>query len=298
MTAYAELTGGINISGLPAAINTQLEAMRSLERGSSAPTIKPTGLLWNNTSDPTFGECIQRWDGSAWSTVIDLGNPAISAGGGVAMAADLNLATHKIINLANGSASGDAAACGQVMLLSGANAMSGNMNLGGNRATNAAQATSSTDLARFDQVTPGRTGVARYKDTCTLVTHDAGSDSADFETVDGVAADGGSFCPRLLKIRLSGNYTDQSDGDNHGATTNSAGADVFEWLRWTDGPGHDDYTEIGQVSLSAKTIRVEVKAKRTGPGALGFYLRLRRTDNSERVNVGTVQYMAFSGVNQ
>lgn len=295
MTAYAGYSSGTNISQFPSVLLTQDEAMRSLERGSTAPTIKPVGLLWNDTSDATYGECIKRWNGSTWDVIMALGSPAIAANGEVVMSGNLDMGNQKITNLAAGTTSTDAARYGQVMLLSGANAMTGAMNLGGFKATNAAAATASTDLARFDQITPGRTAELRYVDGTDALLVDDDSDTV-YVQVDGLAADnGGTFAPRLLYLRLEGAVSDQADSDVHGTIGTPV---VYTVLRWTDGPGSGSYTVLGTFTVGLKTIEVSLKWKTSGPGGLGFWLKAVRTDSGERVNIATVRYMAISGVNQ
>lgn len=295
MTAFAELAVGVNISGFAVSINTQFEAVRSLERGSVAPTIKPVGLLWNNTANGTYGETIERWNGTTWDVVLDLGAPAISASGSISMAADLDLGGFKIENGAAGTAGTDFVIKSQVMLRDGSQAMTAALPMGGFKITGLANGTDPTDAAALGQVTPGRTGVFQYEDDCQIVQ--AADPDNTWEPVEGVAAQGGYFCPRMLilRFRTGFNFTDQDDAD----VTGTVSAPVeFTWYRWTDGPGHDDYVELGQLSVGVQMVRVEVKAKRTGAGSLGFFLRLRRVDNDVLQNYAGVQYMAWSGVNQ
>lgn len=80
---YQQQSLGAALSTVVATDDTQDEAMRSMERGSSEPTIKPAGLLWwcsNGTilssvgvgvpsAVQTDGMALLRWNGSAWKYV-------------------------------------------------------------------------------------------------------------------------------------------------------------------------------------------------------------------------------------
>jgi len=173
MTMYAQTSLATNLSVLVSSIETQHEAIRGMERGTVAPTIKPTGMLWNRTDYPTIGESIVRWDGSAWDLLMDPDYPQLNAGGTVALAADLPMGSNKLTGLAAGSASGHSVRYEQVMLLSGANAMTANLQMGGftitgigadlsmgsNKITNLAAPSSNNDAARkidVDNAGPAR----------------------------------------------------------------------------------------------------------------------------------------------
>lgn len=136
MTMYAQTSLATNLSVLVSSIETQHEAIRGMERGTVAPTIKPTGMIWCRTDYPTIGESIVRWDGSAWNLLLDPDHAQLNAGGTVVPTADLPMNSKKLTGLAAGSANGHSVRYEQVMLLSGANAMTGDLDLGGNTIVN------------------------------------------------------------------------------------------------------------------------------------------------------------------
>lgn len=157
MTAYAEFTSGINLSGLPGVISTQFEAVRSLERGAlaAAPTIKPTGLIWNRTDEGTYGEAWMRWNGAAFTVLLDPEATQINASGTVAWAADQPMGTHKLTGLAAGTANGHSVRYEQVILTSGANAMAADLAMGTHKITGLGTPTVSTDAATKGYVDSG-----------------------------------------------------------------------------------------------------------------------------------------------
>lgn len=131
MTMYAQTGLATNLSTLVSSIETQHEAIRGMERGTVAPTIKPNGMLWCRTDYPTIGESIVRWDGSAWTLLADPDHAQLNAGGTVVPTADLPMGSRKLTGLAAGSANGHSVRYEQVMLLSGVNVMTANLQMGG-----------------------------------------------------------------------------------------------------------------------------------------------------------------------
>ena len=95
MGLWAPQALGSSISAMAVADDGQDEAIRSHERGPTAPTSKPTGLLWNSTDTSTLtgaglpsGDGMLRWNGSAWTGLMDLTQKQVNAGGTIAYAAN------------------------------------------------------------------------------------------------------------------------------------------------------------------------------------------------------------------
>lgn len=89
----------------------------------------------------SVAEMLLRWDGSNWKPIADVAAPALNAAGTVVPTADLSLGSHKITSLAAGSASTDAARVGQVVLLDGSAAMAANLDLASHEVKNVAAPT-------------------------------------------------------------------------------------------------------------------------------------------------------------
>lgn len=153
---YTVFTSGINISELAAKIQAQHEAIRGLERGpnASVPAIVLPGLLWNRTDEPTYGEAIMRYNGTAFTVLMDADFTQINAGGTVVFTANQPMGSHILTGLAAGTAAGHSVRYEQVMLLSGVNAMTDHMNMGAKRITNLAEPTADDHAARRADTRP------------------------------------------------------------------------------------------------------------------------------------------------
>jgi len=115
MPLYTTISLPGSLSTLVSNIELQHTAMRSLERGSTSPTIKPTGLLWDAVSYLSFpAESLLRWNGAAWTLVADLAFTQLNAGGTVPLAANLPAGGFKVTGLAAPTASGEAARYNEV----------------------------------------------------------------------------------------------------------------------------------------------------------------------------------------
>ncbi|MFZ2875481.1 MAG: hypothetical protein WAZ94_13490 [Phycisphaerales bacterium] len=160
MSIYEQQDLGDNLSQVVQFDDDQDEAVRSHERGSTEPTIKPAGLLWCSTNTTIIGtagggsltEAFLWYSGSAWKFVLDPNQKAINAGGTVAFAADQAMGSHKLTGLSAGSASGHSVRYEQVMLLSGANAMAADLDMGGHKVTDLAAPAAASDAARKQDV--------------------------------------------------------------------------------------------------------------------------------------------------
>ncbi|GMV26936.1 MAG: hypothetical protein AMXMBFR58_29670 [Phycisphaerae bacterium] len=109
MTTYSQISFGSSLSQLVELMETQHDRMRAHERGTTEPTVKVTGLIWNKTDYSVIGDAWVRWNGSSWTLVLDPEFAQLNAGGTVAMAADLSAGGFKITNLGAPSANGHAA---------------------------------------------------------------------------------------------------------------------------------------------------------------------------------------------
>ena len=113
MTIYNEANLGDPLSAIEINDDTQDEAIRSLERGTTEPVVKPAGLMWASANGTliagaagashfisTPALALMQWTGSAWQVVHDLAHPALNTGGTAKMQATLDLNNENIANLA------------------------------------------------------------------------------------------------------------------------------------------------------------------------------------------------------
>lgn len=97
------------------------------------------------------------------ASLADLGTAltgSVARDGQSPMTAALPMGNNRITGMANGVATTDAAAVGQVVLTSGANPMAAALPMGGNKITGLADGTATTDAAAFGQITPRPTASA------------------------------------------------------------------------------------------------------------------------------------------
>jgi hypothetical protein len=173
MGIYQRQNLGTNISTIVSFDDSQDESMRSYERGSTEPTITPTGLLWDCTDSTLLtslglsgvSEAMLRWDGSDWTVHAIVGTPALAANGKVALTANLPAGGYKVTGLAAGSANGDSVRYEQVLLLAGGT-MAGNIAMVGNRVTGLGAPSSANDAARKTDV-DGKVSNQFYQTTGT-----------------------------------------------------------------------------------------------------------------------------------
>lgn len=154
MTLYAVQNLGANISQIVSADDAQDEAIRSLERGSTEPTVKVTGLLHNATPGTVLtglssglGEAIARWNGSAWTLFADPTKACINNGGTIPFAADQPMGGRKLTGLGAGTTAGDSVRYEQALLVSGSNAMAADLDMGTHKITNVVDPTSNQHAA-------------------------------------------------------------------------------------------------------------------------------------------------------
>jgi hypothetical protein len=283
MPLYALLPGTTPLSQFPVLLAAQHDAMRSLERGTTAPTLPVNGLLWNRTDAPTIGEAIYRYNGTSFVLLMDPEYAQINAGGTVTFAADQPMGTFKFTGLGAGTAAGHSVRFEQVVLVNGANAMTGALNMGSQKITSLAAGTDPSDAARLSQTTPSGMGRFRFLSGVTLAQQV--DDAGTFIEIPG--ENDVPFTPRILHLRLTGEVRDQSDNDLHGTIDKE-----YTVRRWAADPG--SLTIDASVTVGIRTVRVGVEWKTTSPR--GVWVRVIRNDNDEYQNVQNVELMAIGGV--
>lgn len=113
----------------------------SLAMGTNAVT---------STADPTTNDQLSR------KGYVDAQDALRVLKSGDSMSGNLAMGGNKVTGLANGVATSDAAAVGQVLLLNGTQAMTGNLNVGSNRVVGVGNGTAGTDAVNVNQLTDAR----------------------------------------------------------------------------------------------------------------------------------------------
>lgn len=262
--AFSNLSGVINVSDLPAELNTRLDEIRRLERSAnaSAPSVKPTGLWWNRTDEASLGDAIMRWNGSAWTVLMDPEAAQLNAAGTVALAADLPAGGFKLTGLGAGTANGHSVRYEQVVLRSGALALTGNLDCGGQRLTNLGAPTADTDaLRRMDAGSVFKTN----RDASLPLKIQLASDPS------------GTFCelgfvPRRVTLLMAGQIRTQSGNNAVGSPVDTTLSPVV-FARY-DGDATGGYTPPTSLNVATGqgTTQYVVEWKFTNPQ--GFFLRI------------------------
>jgi hypothetical protein len=291
---YQDLTTSANLSGFAAAINGQMTAVRSMERGTTTPGVVFAGLLWCK-SDYAYtggaGDAVMRHDGSAFVFWADARYAQLNAGGTVALAADLSAGGHKITNLAAATSAADAVRKDQVAAIAGT--WTADVDAAGNELKNLGPPVADDQsAARFDDTWQTTHGVLRR---LTSVAVDDGS--LRLNQLNGGKNPGavglGTFCPAVLHLVLEGNVTRTAGG---AAVIDGLPRTVITCLR--DGDEGTSYVGYGTVSGShagtPASVDVEVRWKTDAPR--GFYLRLRRQSDSATCQIGKCVATAMAGV--
>lgn len=307
MPLYQSQVLGTSLSTIVSSDDLQDEAIRTFERGAIVPTIRPTGLL-HNSSDTTIlaaaglpaGDGMVRWNGAAWTGLMDLTRIQINASGTIAYAADQPMGSNKFTGLAAGSVAGHSVRYEQVVLVNGANTMTANLNMGSNRITNVAAPVAGTDAMRLED----RPSVPIYfnsnRDAAGtgrgVVTRTSAADTTNFINM--------GFVPKRLQIRLHGRAHKVSDNTN-GNIFVPSGAVFEETIWYADATGGDDGNPSPTVFHTGafEDFQVRVVAKTTAPK--GVYLELvfdpggnneiwyrLRKQNDSAVD-GTIQVLAW-----
>ncbi len=272
---YQTIGLGTNLSQLASNIDMQNEAIRSHERGTTEPTIKPNGLIWFRTDYPTLGNAMVQWNGSAWVLLLDPDFPALNAGGSVAAAADLPMASHKLTGLAAGTTAGDSVRFEQVVLASGANSMSGDLNLNGHTLTNLGADLDMHTKKITNLAAPGANNDAARKVDVDNAGPTHGAHTNLNTTAQTVTL---GFEPKLLVIHISGAASYVFSGtiivDDTVALDTDATTTMMYWDVGGASTGHD--------------LIVAVQRKATG-----FSVRVSLASLGSGTDVGQSNYVAY-----
>ncbi|MBY0263618.1 MAG: hypothetical protein K2Q20_14830 [Phycisphaerales bacterium] len=282
---YTITSTSTSLSDLIAQIEAQHAQMRSLERSNLAgvPTITFAGLLWNRTDEPTYGECIMRHDGTAFSPLLKPGGMHARADGSVTFTGHLNLGGNRITNLGAATASDHAPRRDQVLLLAGGT-MAGAIAMGGSKITGLGAASASGDALRFEDKWPDGSMALKSLPAAAI---DEGALTLN-------QCDGGKFAtfqPRVVEILLAGTVKRVSDGATIGTETRA----VLRGVRWNADAGAESMIGL----IAGGLVEVYVQFKSTAPR--GFYLRLKRVGTGAACRIdtgGTVEAVAYTGVNE
>ena len=300
MATYSDIAANVNITGVVGAINAQFAAVRSMERGTTEPGTIVEGQFW--LLDDGTARTLRLRQGGAWVTFANANFTQLNAGGTVAMVADFNAGSQKIINLANGTLNNHAATVGQVTaLLNGA--ATADRPMGGFKITGLGVGTASGHAARVDDAWQD-THAAFWQAAAALNWHDGSATppGGGFNVCAGgrTLSPGASpsatwtFCPRLLRVRLAGNITPVGGGLQIG-TLSGRGVEltINRWL--DDTPG--GWIDTGQTVLSGgSTCAVEVWWKNDTSGVgRGFAIRLRRTADNALFRPASSWAMGING---
>lgn len=318
MAVYGQQNLGSNLSTFAGTDDAQDEAIRSHERGSVAPTIKPNGLVWFSTDATSitgagFGggvsEAALRWDGSDWVGLMDLAEKALNAGGTVAWEADQDADGHMLVGLIPGTDPDHSAAVGQVLLLDGSNPMAGDLDMDGNLITGLADGVADDDAATVGQLPVNGANIYHNNNRNT----GGGGDPVVWKTTNGDVANYMQidFRPKFFVIRTEGRFRNVSDNSDHGGLNSSGNGDetTFVWAP-LDSTGGDDgrplpynfktwisgggYYVRGWVDYDSGTGRLTIEYKGYINSSLGGYDEHQnvRNDSSSGVD-GTVQILAI-----
>ncbi len=300
---YQQTSLAANLSTLVGLIETQHQMMRQLERGTVAPTIVLTGLLWNRTDHPSLGEAIMRWDGSAWQVLIDPEFKCLNSGGTVLMDANFSMNTHKILFVGDGTDDTDGVNLGQVVLRDGSNWMTGDLDLDGNEILDVGPPSLSTSAARLAEVRASKEGLFFYDQFCKLLT-----------TVSATSWEDVGWVPRIVEILLHGEVRLLSDDTLIGSVDQL----TFRHLRWEgdtvttpDYPGTGGTALVGycypytdaapwpEFTVGSTACYLELTFKYDiGPVEQGFWLALRRSSDNALLKCQVVQCHAMVGYGQ
>jgi hypothetical protein len=296
MSIYSVIVTSTNLSAMIAAMTAQDEAMRSLERGSTAPGVLVTGLLYNKTDYAWAGgsdDAIMRYDGAAFTLLMDPRSAQICAGGTVAMAADLPMGGFKITGMDDGVASTDGATVGQMQAIA-AGAWIADHDAGGYLLKNLGSPFSQTSdavAARYDDTWQTTHGLHRYIDAPAFDTVYGSGVTTGNGVVGGKRTDpttAVNFCPRHLHLMLSGAVTPIGGGASI-TTLAETHVDVYR-----HSGNAAAWVSAGSFVVSTITYAIEVYLQTSG--TLGFAVRVRRTTDNALFQAAVKHAWAFSGV--
>lgn len=139
MALYSLITSGSSVSQFVELLHAQQEAMRTLERGSTEPSVAVIGQLWRKTNYPYAGgagEAIVQGisngsGGVMWGLLIDARYAQLNAGGTVPLTGPLNFNGQKGIGAATATEASDLLRMDQAVLRNGSQGLTANWDLGG-----------------------------------------------------------------------------------------------------------------------------------------------------------------------
>ena len=258
MAIYALTSLGSNLSALVTNIQAQQDSIRSLERGTVTPNVLVTGLLFNRTDRVVIGEAIERYNGSAWTLLLDPEHAQLNAGGTVVPTVNLPMGGFKITGLAPATANGDAARYEQVLHRNGALAATGTLNMGGQKISSLGAPIVNGDAARIQDCQPNNACLINRDENPTqeLAADHAGSFQTGPESATGVRE-----MPLMVAVRASGEVRFQSDNSLLGTLT------LQNWLVFR----HDETTiVVANLTLGVTPIRFAIEWKTSAPKGLWF----------------------------
>jgi hypothetical protein len=288
MTTWQPSNLGQNISTIVQQDDAQDEAIRSFERGSTAPTLatRPAGLLHSTLVSAiltstgaaalSIPEAMVRWDGTNWVLQWDVRYPMINDHGTIPFAADQPMGGFKLTGLAAGSASGHSVRYEQVVLRSGALAWTGTMDAGGQRLSNLGAPSAGADALRLQDVDAENYGHF-YNTNENAIAHPDGGVKYYNPSAVSTSFTHCGFRPRVVEVRVYGKLTQFTDNSAVG------GGAVFDrelrFVCWDPQPdsGYTNTAPVftaGPFTLGSDTIYVDVELRDEDDG---FWLRVRRT---------------------
>lgn len=198
MSVYQQMALASSLSEFVTSIHAQHEALMSMQRGSTEPTIKPIGTLWHNT---TAGK-IQHWSGLAWADMFKPGVLHVAVDGSAAYTANQPMGGFILTGLGVGTASGHSVSFDQAILVSGDNPFEEDQSMGGHRLTNLGAPVDNTDAVRKGYVDSAFANVAKIEH---VLEPDIQIDGTDVINDIG-------FVPRKLVVRIYGDILKSTPG--------------------------------------------------------------------------------------
>lgn len=253
MSVYVQTILTTSLSAFIVASHAQNEAIMSMQRGPTEPTIKPIGTLWSNT---TAGK-IQHWSGLAWGDMFKPGVLHVAVDGSAEYTADQPMGGFILTGLGLGTASGHSVNFDQAILVSGDNPFEEDQSMGGHRLTDLGAPVDATDAVRKGYVDSGFANVAKIEH---ILEPDIQVDGTDVINDIG-------FVPRKLVVRI---YADIVLGESPFSMWDAERDTTFEAYFFDDEAGKG--FNPGDVWLSNLV---------TGT-AHNWRLRLTRVDGSEK----------------
>ena len=300
MAIYTTILAGSNLSTLVASLQTQHDAIMTFQRGTVTPTVVSTGIVWNRTDYAVLGDAWVRYNGSAYTLLLDPEFAQLNAGGTVAMGADLAAGGFKLTGLAAGTANGHSVRYEQVLLRSGALAMTGALDMGTtNKIVNLAAPTAATDAVRLvDLQASGLVYFQTNRDDKANGFPVKLQIASDLTTTYTVCP-GFAKPPRQVTVKLKGRL----QVDTGGSTIATLDSEITfnRWIADSTGGFTGGVFETKQIhdNGAGTTYSLQCEWKATAP--VGVFLRIRASSGSSYYKIfhpstsvdGVVQMLAI-----